>query len=467
MQRHLTAQIRRHARCDGLSACSRANLGAIVGRFGPQIGPEIELAWVHRGRCRFSGPHAPLCAISDPKRQAAGARKESTRTWHFPPGSLGQRYRAGFVQTTLGSPPDVALAESLGAKQVEQFVAAMQSMIGGRSDRLELMGAYVRAVSACGTSPFRLPDLASASSAMSGVSVKRFRNLLDDAAWDEVALRRAIVATVPMNAIEAFVLEYAPITIDLEGPTGFDVFSITAVGEGFAVPLGWRRARVPPCDPPPGSPVRDLSEEEHRCVSELLTDLGDDYVAVGGMLPSGVPPVIALDERFGENADLRADWTQNVPEYFLVVSSGYTDVQLAAEADELRRPGAVLAAQFGDWPEDAPPPPPKQVLTGGGRRGAEYAVAYRSKGRTRFGIARPKVLAARGALLGRRPQTRARALAMLASDLPQQPEAWQLKVVGFRHQSDPAWLRHALLVSAAQAALSGRLAPPSASSPSS
>lgn len=198
---------------------------------------------------------------------------------------------------------------------------------------------------------------------------------------------------------------------------------------------------------------------------ELLTELGDDYVAVAGELPPRVPPILALDQRFGENHDLRG--ALEVPEYFLTVGPEYEGLELAAEAYEMRRPGQIIARQFGEWPDDAPAPVPKQVLGASSRRTAEYAVAFRAAGLTRYAVARPLVRAPRGAMLGRRPQVRARALAELAARLPQWHSGTNDRVVAFRHHSERGWLRHALLLSAAQAVVSGRLqgSPPTSSKP--
>jgi hypothetical protein len=360
------------------------------------------------------------------------------------------------MRTALGSPVEAFLDKPLQPADVDQFIGFMGRTVGGRRDRLELMGSYVHAVSACENSPFRVTDVAEVSRTRTPVSVKQLRNLLDDAAWDEGAVRRALVAAVPLNSVEAFVLEYTAVITDPSGPTGYDIFSVTAVGEGFSLPLGWRRARVPPADPPPGITAPDLSEEEHRCVGELLSDLGDDYMAVGDEQLVRVPPIIALDQRFGENDQLRADLAARAPEYMLMVGPEYDEVELARDPHEVVRPGKAIARQFGDWPHDAPMPRPRQVLTEG-RPGAEYAVSFRSAGETCFGLARPHVVAPRGTLLGRRPEQRSRALAELASRLPDRTSASGLRIAGFRHQPDLGWRRHALLVSAAEAVARGRM----------
>jgi hypothetical protein len=363
------------------------------------------------------------------------------------------------MRTALGSPVGVFLGEPLQPAQVDEFIGLMGRTVGGRRDRLELMGSYVHAVSACENFPFRVTDLAEVSRKRTPVTVKQLRNLLDDAAWDEGAIRRALVALIPLGSVEAFVIEYTDVITEPTGPTGYDIFSVTAVGQGFALPLGWRRARVPPADPPPGITAPDLSEEEHRCVSELLSDLGDDYMAVGDEQPVRVPPIIALDQRFGENEKLRVDLAARAPEYLLVVGPEYDEVDLARDPHEMVRPGKTIARQFGDWPHDAPMPRPRRVLTEAGRRGAEFAVSYRNGGATRFGLARPRVVGQRGSLLGRRPEQRVRALTEVASRLPYRTSASGLRIAGFRHQPDLGWRRHALLVSAAEAVASGRVTP--------
>lgn len=350
------------------------------------------------------------------------------------------------------SPFALPSAERLDLDQLERLVLGL---LGGRGDRAARMAGWIGAVVAAPAGHFSTPDLAKVVPQGHETSEKQLRYLVDKAAWDQVTLRRALVASAPLAEVGALLLEYAEIPTGASRP-GWDIFSLHAIGRGWSIPVGWQRRRIPP--PNRGGQIVEISEAEQHAVCELLATFAEDLPVVEPLAAGPPPPLIGLDQRFGENAALRTDIASAVGEYLLEVGGEYVDFgPIRLHPYETRRANALLQDFFPEWSEGTAPPQPREILTGASRRGREYAVAFRREERTRYGLCRPIVSVPRGELLGRQPQERATQIAALAAEVTELNAAESLRAADFRHARDSGWERHSLLMSALQGLLTARL----------
>jgi hypothetical protein len=309
------------------------------------------------------------------------------------------------------------------------------------------MAEWISAVSSCGHESFRVTDLRKPDG--EGPTPKQYRSLLESPSWDPGVLRRLLVSMAPLPMVHSFVLEYHEVQTSADRT--HDIIGLIALGDGWGHPVGWQRALVPPADRVHGG-VPDISDGEREATLRLIGDLVADYRALETMTVP-LPPVFAVDPRFGENAQLREEMAELVSEFFCEVSAAYTDHRLATHPYE-QQYYEPIADYF---PGPAPHRPRKALSSCGG----EYAACLADAADTtkRFGIVRPQLPLPRGGLTGRRLEQRVEELVEMSGRLPALDWARRLRVAGFRTSSDTAWLTNALLLSAYPALTASPVAP--------
>lgn len=329
----------------------------------------------------------------------------------------------------------------MSALETERFTDLLSRLLGGYRTRNQNLAACVAGLLASRTGPVRMPQVAEVADCNPGA----FRRLLDDGDIDEGALRRALVAAVPAADLHALVVETSYVTI-VEGDdgNGRQIFSLHALGEGTAVPIGWSTVR----SPPPGT--EPLSVVEAEALVELVSQAGHDYDAVepGALSATGGRPVLVLDPWYGSDPRLRAALGRIVAEYSVAVDGN--DVlphTLRRELYESVDTGRSVAEHFHPLPQGEIALA-REILDGShSRHGREYATATRRSGAPTYAIVRPYVPAAPGALLGSRPERRAAEIAAFAGLVEERNTAARLRVSDFFHPNIQGVRREALLAS--------------------
>lgn len=300
--------------------------------------------------------------------------------------------------------------------------------------------------------PFTAKEVARCTPQDRQSSYRQVGRFLDGGGWNLDGMRRWLIRWGAQSQIEAIVVE----TYELVGPGSIitDIVSIHVMGEGYSIPVGWRRLVVE-CRGE-DHPV-DFEAHERMALLGLLTQLRGDCEA-GEVSLEGVP-IISRESRQGENERLRDEVGALGFEHFFEVNPLY-QAPLASKHPYGDQSGGTSLVESMPISAEGVFPEPRSIGPAGAPN-SELVVPYTRSGRPGYGIARPRP-GHPARLGGYRSRARGLEMAGIASRVSLPDAARRLRLDHFRHQSDGGWVAGATLVSFWQAHSIGPQPMPSA-----
>jgi hypothetical protein len=338
--------------------------------------------------------------------------------------------------------PRIVEGQALSEAERARFADLLQQALGCRKDRTRNLLAWGVGVAAAPAGRLCVETVAKATDGLA--TPKQLRNVIEDAPLDERLLRLPLVRAAPLNRVRAFTIEqrYVP---DADGDGGNDLYTLSAVGPDFLVPLGWEIEPIPPADAP--GEVSGIDYVEERAVTSLLQQLKYDYAATGPVT-TGFPVVILQAPGLGANREMRMSVGGLHPEYIARVHGCYNDLHLRSDDPfEPVEPDRQLQDYFAPVPAGANPPPRELLDASLPTSQREWAVWLPDDGDDGYVIVRPDPLVPPGGLRGPMARDRASKLGELASEIADTHTAEHLRVADFRHKNPVALRRHGLLMS--------------------
>lgn len=320
--------------------------------------------------------------------------------------------------------------EAPDSRSQRGFHAALGTL-GHPADRADVAVDYGAAVLAGEPGEFNLTELAARTRGTG--SRDRFRHLLQRSSWSVESMRRALLRSALAEGIVALLVEIEPVVHinaeETEDTTGQDLISLSALGCGPPIPLGWICVEHPP------APNLDISDADRDGVLELLHGFAEDWNALD---PEIEPPtLLAHDVYFGEDDVLRTELRARSLEYVFPLSADYTAAMVLAHPYEEITPGRTLAEQL-DYDD------PERAIRGLADSGGQPEFVVAGPGH-RFVVVGPQIGLGPDAISGHRPQNRARDIAYMRP--PVGSLARELRVSDLRGVAPEALCRHAYLIS--------------------
>ncbi len=311
------------------------------------------------------------------------------------------------------------------------FHAALGTL-GHPADRADVAVDYGAAVLSGEAGEFSLTELAARAGGAG--SRDRFRHLLQRSSWSATSIRRALLRSALAEGIAALLVEIEPMVhIDAEEPedtTGQDLISLSALGNGPPIPLGWVCVEHPP------APDLDISDADREGVLEVLQGFAEDWSALDP--ERELPTLLAHDFYFGEDDLLRAELRARLFEYVFPLTADYTAAAFLIHPYEEVTPARTLAEQLD---HDDPQRVIRELAGPGGH--PEFIIAGPAHS---FAVVGPQIGLGPDAISGHRPRNRAREISPMRP--PVGSLARELRVSDLRGVAPEALCRHAYLISA-------------------
>jgi hypothetical protein len=351
------------------------------------------------------------------------------------------------MSVLLGSSHPTTFPLNVTVDQVHAFARYLHDHVGMRSDTAETLATFAAAVATCPLPQYSLRRLAPCVPGGFDADARAMRNALTGNGCTDHQLLCALIAATPYSSVRAILLQYHTVTV-AGGEWG--VLSLHAVGEGWIVPLDWRRFRLGHED------EADSIDAESDCIRQLLTEFA---VAWRKVVPNGfMPPLVSAEPWFGETPRVRRVVAATVREYALAVRGDYTGARIERDNPyALRDHHGMIDELFGAPSADDPLPLPQRVELGTAVA-EELATPYLLDARVSYAIVR---VFTPGLLKGHRAVRRAAALGEVLACLQSAPMTRAVGLHGFELAHDLGWRRGALAVSLFHAFLSARSRVPS------
>jgi hypothetical protein len=350
------------------------------------------------------------------------------------------------MRASLGAPADFQLDHLVGEEPQRRFQEMLVDL-RHRSDSVGNATTFTAAYAAADRDEiFRVTDLRPPADGGQNGDTRRITRFLDGRGCKIDAIRRELVEGAGPEAA-AMVIEMGEIEPTAER-AGYDIASLSLVGPGYVVPVGFERTDYPSTE------TARVHLIEHRVAHDLLDQAVGD-LAVHGIDP---PPLIGVDQRHAENPLLRRHIREMGIEYLLPVGEHFDETAEPRHINARARERLLLSEKM-PFAADGKPPQPQLYSPAVPPEEREYLFGLPGE-EPEYAIVHPRVSPGSGGLTAHKGLRRAAQLVDLARSFKSPRVIEELRLPNFLHLNSTGWQTAAYLLAAHWAAGLGRLPPP-------